>query len=148
MSSYAISRKKNSSIAVAAICHVLQEVHEDCQASQQNGPDGEQLYLQNQPSEMQRLRDMFLDKILQRFPELDQDEIYEILSLFKEPYIEFATRQNEYVSVTAPWTFERLDVNRIDASMASEALQIGLQPSLPNMARLSLENKDQQVEGN
>lgn len=41
MSSYTISRKKNSSIAVAAICHILQEVDEDFQVSQQNGPDAE-----------------------------------------------------------------------------------------------------------
>lgn len=33
MSQYELSRKKYSSIAVAAICHVLQEVHEDYQAA-------------------------------------------------------------------------------------------------------------------
>jgi len=40
MSQYNLSRKKYSSIGVAAICHVLQEVHEDLQAeNSQNGPD-------------------------------------------------------------------------------------------------------------
>ena len=33
MSQYELSRKKYSSVAVAAICHVLQEVHEDYQAA-------------------------------------------------------------------------------------------------------------------
>ena len=38
-------------------------------------------------SAMQELRDAFLDSLLQRFPELDLEEIYEILREFKEPFL-------------------------------------------------------------
>lgn len=47
--------------------------------------------------------------IIERFPQLDLDEIYEILNEFKQPFIALAQdRENEYSVVTEPWNFERL----------------------------------------
>jgi len=63
LSQYDLSRKKYSSIAVAAICHFLQEAHDDLQAhQQQNGPDSEHFSLYDR-CEMQQMRDAFLDAV-------------------------------------------------------------------------------------
>ena len=50
MSQYNISRKKYSSVALAAICMVLQDAHDDLQSqvSQMNGPDSDSHFEMNQ----------------------------------------------------------------------------------------------------
>lgn len=66
---------------------------------------------------MQELRDNFLLGIIQRFPQLDLDEIYEILNEFKQPFIALANQmdgENEYSVVTEPWNFERLRALQIE----------------------------------
>ena len=62
---------------------------------------------------MQQLRDAFLDTIFRKFPEFDQTEIQEIMMEFKMPYVQLAgsTPSLDYVSVTEPWSFNRLEVN-------------------------------------
>lgn len=60
---------------------------------------------------MQELRDNFLLAIIERFPQLDLDEVYEILNEFKQPFIALTQQmdgENEYSMVTEPWNFERL----------------------------------------
>ena len=68
LSRYDLSRKKYSSIAVAAICHFLQDVHDDMQANEpdQDGPEPDQ-----NSGAYRVLRDEFLDCIFERFPEMD-----------------------------------------------------------------------------
>lgn len=110
MTQYSLSRRKYSSIAVAAICHVLQEVHEDLQADNSaNGPQQET----DQVSAMQLIRDQFLDSVLRKFPTIDLDEVSEILSEFKSPFkllVENGENEGESQSVQDPWTFERLAI--------------------------------------
>jgi len=75
---------------------------------------------------MQERRDSFLDSVLERFPQLDAEEIYEILSAFKEPFILLAQQngQNENASVNEPWSFERLAIfTRNDMKMSLETVQ-------------------------
>ena len=75
--------------------------------AQQNGPDADH----GQVSQMQELRDNFLLAIIKRFPQLDLEEIYEILNEFKQPFIALAQQmdgENEYSVVTEPWNFDRL----------------------------------------
>ena len=43
---------------------------------------------------MQELRDNFLLAIINRFPQLDLDEIYEILNEFKQPFIDLAQQMD------------------------------------------------------
>lgn len=97
---------------------------------------------------MQELRDSFLLAIIERFPQLDLEEVYEILNEFKQPFIALTQQmdgENEYSVVTLPWNFERLRALQLERSAASNN-QIQMQQSLPNMARLSLEEKkDAQV---
>ena len=60
---------------------------------------------------MQELRDNFMLAIIKRFPQLDLEEIYEILNEFKRPFIDLARQmdgENEYSVVTEPWDFDRL----------------------------------------
>jgi len=41
-------------------------------------------------------------------------EIYEILRLFKDPYVQLANQtvgENEYTHVTDPWDFQHLAIN-------------------------------------
>lgn len=121
LSQYNLSRRKYSSLAIAAICLVLQDAHDDMQQanmSQQNGPDGDQY---NQVSQMQELRDSFLLAIIERFPQLDLEEVYEILNEFKQPFIALAQQmdgENEYSCVTEPWNFERVRALQLERSAA------------------------------
>ena len=60
---------------------------------------------------MQEVRDAFLLSILKRFPQLDMEEVYEILCEYKQPFISLAQQmdgQNEYSAVTEPWSFTNL----------------------------------------
>ena len=97
---------------------------------------------------MQELRDNFLLAIINRFPQLDLDEIYEILNEFKQPFIALTQQmdnENEYSTVTEPWNFDRLRqllANRTqEPPYDMQMIGIQTQQSLPNMARLSLEEK-------
>ena len=86
-SQYDISRKKYSSIAVAAICHVLQEVHDEME--NENQQEGQAT--SSGVSEMQICRDKFVASLMSKFvDQFDLDEIYEILRLFKAPFIKVA----------------------------------------------------------
>lgn len=68
LSNYEVSRKKYSSIAVAAICHVLQSVHHDYQSSLEAGADGPRDFTDvDLVSPMQRCRDDFLDSLFAKF---------------------------------------------------------------------------------
>lgn len=81
MSQYDLSRKKYSSLAIAAICTVLQDAHDDMSQNRMTDSDCEQI------SEMQIVRDSFLTRVKLRFGELiDLNEISEILSEFKKPF--------------------------------------------------------------
>jgi len=86
MSQYDLSRKKYSSLAIAAICTVLQDAHNDMH--EQESDDMFMVLGQEAPvSEMQEVRDTFLTKICERFgDQIDLDEIYEILRAFKQPF--------------------------------------------------------------
>ena len=97
---------------------------------------------------MQVLRDEFLDGLFLRYPQLDQDEIFAILEHFRKPDKEvFEDREG-------PWPFDRLRVNQkemnfemSDSMVRSGAqvdLGIELQPSLPKIDRLSLEQKQEE----
>ena len=78
VSQYDISRKKHSSIAVAAICTVLQDIHDQYKLELNDHAQGPPMD-DSQVSDMQKVRDDFLDSIFQKYPQLDQDEIFEIL---------------------------------------------------------------------
>jgi len=75
---------------------------------------------------MQELRDAFLNSLKERFDDIDLDEVYEILREFKKPFELLAQNmdgQNEYSSVTEPWSFDRLDcANRNDETENIEML--------------------------
>jgi len=88
VSQYDICRKKYSSIAAAAICHVLQEVHDEMESENQgDGPKSSS----GSVCQMQICRDQFLASLMSKFPgQFDLDEIYEILRLFKAPFIKVA----------------------------------------------------------
>jgi len=97
---------------------------------------------------MQELRDNFLLAIINRFPQLDLDEVYEILNEFKQPFISLAEQmdgENEYSVVTEPWNFDRLrqllTIRNQEPPYDMQMVGIQMQQSLPNMARLSLEEK-------
>jgi len=66
LTQYSLSRKKYSSIAIAAICHILQEVDEGLRPVENsgNGPNSDIFDV----SELQLHRDHFLDSILEKFP--------------------------------------------------------------------------------
>jgi len=68
---------------------------------------------------MQICRDKFLDSVLQKFPQLDLEEISEILSAFKEPFKLLAEQngQHENGSVKEPWSFDRLAIFTMDDEM-------------------------------
>ena len=83
-----MSRKKYSSLAIAAICTVLQDAHDDIHQNQMQMDDetylGDHCY---EVSEMQQVRDTFLTKVGARFgDQIDLGEIYEILREFKQPF--------------------------------------------------------------
>lgn len=81
MSQYNLSRKKYSSIAIAAICTVLQDAHFDMYQNQMSDMDYEEI------CEMQKVRDTFLTKVKTQFgDQIDLSEIYEILREFKQPF--------------------------------------------------------------
>jgi len=64
MSQYDLSRKKYSSLAIAAICTVLQDAHNDMHEHQDDREDAFMVLGEEAPvSEMQEVRDMFLSKI-------------------------------------------------------------------------------------
>lgn len=107
-------------------------------------------------SPIQQCRDRFLEAIFAKFPSLDRAEIYEILCLLKQPFKALAEADTQFgpaVKVKEPWTFDLVrDVaatdlesqpggfgQRSDANM--ESLQVSAQPSIPDMNRLSLEEK-------
>ena len=56
---------------------------------------------------MQEIRDSFMDSIIEKFPQLDVDEIYEILIQFKKPFISLleANRDGQNEASTEPWDF-------------------------------------------
>ena len=112
-------------------------------------------------SPMQEIRDAFLDSILARFPQLDADEIYEILRQFKKPFISLIANgdtdgQNEN-SVQEPWDFSYLAINNDqirspnEVSMADDQNMMRRSDALVNgieigqveqdMRRLSLEKQ-------
>ena len=81
LSQYNLSRKKYSSIAIAAICTVLQDAHFDMYQNQMSDMDYEDI------CEMQKVRDTFLTKVKTQFgDQIDLGEIYEILREFKQPF--------------------------------------------------------------
>ena len=72
MSQYDLSRKKYSSLAIAAICTVLQDAHEDLhQSNHCFNSDEAAFHLQDggQVSDMQVVRDSFLIGCRQKFGE-------------------------------------------------------------------------------
>ena len=82
-----MSRKKYSSLAIAAICTVLQDAHDDIHQNTESNMMEYMTMEQPQVSEMQRVRDAFLTKIKERFgDQIDLGEIYEILREFKRPF--------------------------------------------------------------
>ena len=93
VSQYRLSRKKYSSIAVAVICSVLQDIHNDGVNDgflEQNGPQVEMN--DGQICEMQYRRDQFLISIFQKYPQLDVDEIFEVLKDLREQVVQFFAR--------------------------------------------------------
>jgi hypothetical protein len=72
MSQYELSRKRYSSIAVAVICNVLQDIQIQFTLDNGNQAASQVTFLQN-------VRDQFLNSIFQKYPQLDQDEIFEVL---------------------------------------------------------------------
>ena len=91
MSQYHLSRKKYSSLAIAAICTVLQDAHDDLHQNQMDSFNA-------QISDMQKIRDSFLTKCKERFGEqIDLAEIYEILREFKQPFRQMMMSQNNMV---------------------------------------------------
>ena len=126
----------------------------------QNGPDNDQL----ERSPMQEIRDSFLDSILSKFPQLDANEIYEILRHFKKPFISLLQAGDGQIENSAqePWDFSYLAINNIrspnEVSMAedesgepvfmrrSTAHVDGLEVDQveQDMRRLSLEKREKQ----
>ena len=91
MSQYDLSRKKYSSLAIAAICTVLQDAHDDLHQNQMDSFNA-------QISDMQKIRDSFLTKCKERVGEqIDLAEIYEILREFKQPFRQMMMSQNNMV---------------------------------------------------
>ena len=63
---------------------------------------------------MQKLRDSFLDSVFKKFPEFNQEEIYEVLLELKQPYINIANSSDtlDYAAVSEPWAFNLCAVNQ------------------------------------
>lgn len=115
-------------------------------------------------SPIQQCRDRFLEVIFARYPSLDYDEIYEVLCLFKQPFRMLAETDTSAVGsshkVVEPWSFDHvrvLDPSDIDMSNTPSTmmrcdgdvgtLEVTLQESMPDLNRLSLENKEKQDQG-
>ncbi len=67
MSQYELSRMKYSSIAVAVICSVLQDIHDDFMKGMQGSEQGPPMMNDGETSEMQKLRDNFLNSIFRKY---------------------------------------------------------------------------------
>ena len=64
--------------------------------------------------EMQYRRDQFLISIFQKYPQLDVDEIFEVLKDLREQVVQFFARQDpENAEQFQPWSFVRVLENQL-----------------------------------
>ena len=111
MSQYDISRKKYSSIAVATICAVLQDIHDQFKLEMDDHSQGPMD--ESNISQLQKVRDDFLNSLFQKYPQLDQDEIFEILQKLRDPHVQLIKQHDaDMAEECLAWSFSRLLINQ------------------------------------
>ena len=94
MTKYKLSRRKYSSIAIAAVCHILQHNHEQDQLPTTSNSEGGRQFNAS-PSQWINKRNAWLRRLASKFPQIDLDDAYSVLFELREgegmsPPISFA----------------------------------------------------------
>ena len=99
ISQYNISRKRYSSIGIAAICHIMQETC-DMTTNQDQA---------QQEQDTKQCRDMWLSTLITKYKEeIDLQEVYEILKDFKSPEGNHKQTNEQTFHVQQPWDFRQV----------------------------------------
>lgn len=125
MSQYTLSRRRYSSIAIAAICQTMQQIAEMRNAA-----------------ETRNCRDQWLTILVTKYDEIDLAEVYDILCEFSQASGSRASQHGNDEFLRTPWDFQR--VRRLSPLMTSEINEINAVIDyelmlLPDIGKLSLE---------